>query len=201
MTEDALQVAAGTPGNQRFGALLKALRERSGLTPQALADQAKVHVSFVRGIERGAQAPSMASARPLLACLTEQDRIRWVEDGPHDLLIRDPDTDRDVAFEFTAKVKGQNRRPEPVAVAKGLVIPAAALLGLAAAFPWKNSKVDTALTVLGEAAEQFGKHQIQLPSPADEARFGRVVRLLAAADDELLGRVESLLLKELDPDS
>jgi transcriptional regulator with XRE-family HTH domain len=68
-----LQIAAGTPGNHRFGAVLKSLRERSGLSPQQLAEQAGVHVSFVRGIERGAQAPSVATARPLLACLAGQD--------------------------------------------------------------------------------------------------------------------------------
>ena len=86
--------------------------ERSGLSPQELAEQADVHVSFVRGIERGAQAPSVTTARPLLACMKEQDRIQWMDSGPYDLLVRDPDIGRDVAFEFKAKVKGQNRRTD-----------------------------------------------------------------------------------------
>src|SRR4051812_41465852 len=110
--EGPWQIAAGTKGNQRFGALLKNLRERSGISAQQLAGQADVHVSFVRGIERGAQAPSVATARPMLSCMKEQDRIRWTDDGPFDLLIRDPKSGRDVAFEFKAKVKGQNRRPD-----------------------------------------------------------------------------------------
>jgi len=93
-------VAAGTAGNARFGSLLKYLRERSALAPQQLADQAAVHVSFVRGIERGAQAPSVAKAKSLLACMKEQDRIEWTDDGAPDLLITDPKIGRRVAFEF-----------------------------------------------------------------------------------------------------
>lgn len=55
-------------------------------------------MSFVRGIGRGAQAPSGATARPMLACMKEQDRIQWMDNGPYDLLVRDPKIGRDVAF-------------------------------------------------------------------------------------------------------
>ncbi|MBC9004120.1 helix-turn-helix domain-containing protein [Micromonospora aurantiaca (nom. illeg.)] len=110
--EGPLLVTAGTPGNRRFGALLKSMRERSGLSPQELADRADVHVSFVRGIERGAQAPSVATARSLLACLGEQHRIQWRDSGTYDLLIYDSETEREVAFDFKAKMKGQNRRTD-----------------------------------------------------------------------------------------
>src|SRR3954470_22780045 len=110
--EGPLLVAAGTPGNHRFGILVKDLRERSSLSPQELAERADVHVSFVRGIERGAQAPSVATARTLLACVKEQHRIQWVDSGPFDLLVRDTGSGRNVAFEFKAKVKGQNRRTD-----------------------------------------------------------------------------------------
>ncbi|MGY1883974.1 helix-turn-helix domain-containing protein [Blastococcus sp. SYSU DS0753] len=190
--EGPWQVAAGTKGNQRFGALLKALRERSGISPQQLADQADVHVSFVRGIERGAQAPSVATARPLLACMKEQDRIRWTDDGPFDLLIRDPKIGGDVAFEFKAKVKGQNRRTDadPAVVA---VVVAEAMTKLAENLP----QVDAYGPVRAMAAVGEAMDRLRSSLSGGDATFGRVVRLLAAADEETLTRVESLLRDSL----
>jgi transcriptional regulator with XRE-family HTH domain len=193
--EGPWQIAAGTKGNERFGALLKNLRERSGISPQQLADQADVHVSFVRGIERGAQAPSVATARPLLACIKEQDRIRWTDDGPFDLLIRDPKIGGDVAFEFKAKVKGQNRRTDadPAVVA---IAAAEAMAKLAESLPQIDMQGPArTLAALGEAMDRL---LLSAPGGAD-ARFGRVVRLLAAADEATLKRVESLLRESLTP--
>ena len=194
-------VAAGTPGNHRFGALLKNLRERSGLSPQQLAEQAAVHVSFVRGIERGAQAPSVETARRMLERMKEQDQIQWMDSGPYDLMVRDPKIGRDVAFEFTARVKGQNRRPD--------VDPAATLGAafgvLAQAMRLLRAELGMGLPVAetGEPRADVVRHagdgQSRWSAPADDARFGRVVRMLAAADEEVLGRVESLLLDELGP--
>lgn len=231
--EGPLLVAAATPGNRRFGALVKNLRERSGLSPQQLAEQAGVHVSFVRGIERGAQAPSVATARPLLACMREQDRIQWMYNGPYDLLVRDAEFDSDVAFEFKAKVKGQNRRTNAdltgaaaglsavaEALARAKFDPAPMTAGLSVvAEALARSHVDTAampglLAVAelmsrivppviesGELGEDVVTHagdgQLRPSAPADEAAFGRVVRLLAAADEKMLARVEGLLRGEV----
>jgi transcriptional regulator with XRE-family HTH domain len=193
--EGPWQVAAGTPGNQRFGALLKNLRERSGLTPQQLADQADVHVSFVRGIERGAQAPSVAKAGPLLACLKEQHRIRWVEDGPFDLVIRDPKLGRDVAFEFKAKVKGQNRRTDVDDAVSSWAERIQGIEGVLRTFmaAVAGAPLETRAEALlrAEAKEEDAAH-----APVDEAKFGRIVRMLAAADDEMLDIVEWLLLRD-----
>lgn len=196
--EGPLLVAAGTLGNRRFGALVKTLRERSGLSPQELAEQAGVHASFVRGIERGAQAPSVATAHPLLASIKGQHRIQWMGDGPYDLLVSDPRTGRDVAFEFKAKVKGQNRRTEV-----GLVGAKAGLELLAAATKQLRSELgighpdgeirELRADVVGHA----GEGQTRWSTTADDAAFGRVVRLLASADEETLTRVESLLRKDL----
>ncbi len=186
--EGPLLVAAGTPGNRRFGALVKNLRERSGLSPQQLAEQAGVHVSFVRGIERGAQAPSVATAHPLLACFEEQDRIQWIDSGPYDLLVRDPEIGRDVAFEFKAKVKGQNRRTDVDSVVEGVT----AFMEQFAALIAREAG-DPRADVVGHV----GDGQLRWSALADEAAFGRVVRLLTAADEEMLARVESLLRDEL----
>ncbi len=183
-------VAAGTPGNRRFGALLKYLREDSGLSPQQLAEQANVHVSFVRGIERGAQAPSVATARPLLACMNEQHRIEWMDNGPYDLLVHDPETGCDVAFEFKAKVKGQNRRTEGDPAVRA----AAALMEF---FPQMASLIAKAGEPRAGDVRHAGNGRTPWAAPAGDAALGRVVRLLATADEETLGRVESLLLDEL----
>lgn len=211
--EGPWQVAAGTPGNHRFGTVMKDLRERSDLSPQQLAEQAGVHVSFVRGIERGAQAPSVATARPLLGCMKEQDRIQWMDSGPYDLLVRDPEIGRDVAFEFKAKVKGQNRRTDLPGIAVGVsgiaeamwridVDPAAMAAGLVA-LAEAMSRIVPPVAETGEPRADVVKHvgaeQDPWSAPGDEAAFGRVVRLLAAADQETLVRVESLLRDELKP--
>lgn len=213
-----LHIAAGTPGNHRFGALLKTLRERSSLSPQQLADQAGVHVSFVRGIERGAQAPSMDTAGSLLACVREQDRIRWQATGPVDLLIRDPGTDLDTAFAFTAKVKGQNRRtdggPEIAALrlaatmhqmfpqmATALADPDTGPLASAARLATTMQELGPQMVAMLAGArhepadhpERDAREQPAPPGPADDTRLGRIVRLLAAADERTLTRVERLL--------
>lgn len=192
--EGPLLVAAGTLGNRRFGALVKALRERTGLSPQELADKAGVHASFVRGIERGAQAPSVATAHLLLASITGPHRIQWMDGGPYDLLVSDPGTGRDVAFEFKAKVKGQNRRAEV-----GLAGAKAGLKLLAAATQQLRSELGIG-DPDGEVRESqedvvrhAGEGQPRWSRTADDAAFGRVIRLLASADKETLTRVESLL--------
>jgi DNA-binding XRE family transcriptional regulator len=196
--EGPLLVAAGTLGNRRFGALVKTLRERSGLSPRELAAQAGVHASFVRGIERGTQAPSAATAHPLLASIKGQHRVQWTDDGPYDLLISDPGTGRDVAFEFKAKVKGQNRRPEVgLAGAKaGLELLAAATQQLRTELGMRNP--DGEIPELHEdVARHAGEGQPRWSTTADDAAFGRVVRLLASADEETLTQVESLLHNNL----
>ena len=196
--EGPLLVAGGTPGNRRFGALVKSLRERTGLSAQELAEQVGVHASFVRGIERGAQAPSIAIAHPLLASIKGQHRIQWMDDGPYDLLVSDPGTGRDVAFQFKAKVKGQNRRAE-----FGLDGAKAGLELLAAATQKLRSELGIGQPA-GETRElqedgvkRASEGQPRWFTTADDAAFGRVVRLLASADEETLTRVESLLRNEL----
>lgn len=180
-SEGPLLVAAGTPGNERFGSLLKDLRERSGMTPQQLADQAAVHVSFVRGIERGAQAPSVATAKPLLACMKEQDRIEWTDEGPTDLLIWDPTAGRSVAFEFKAKVHGQNRRKDIAGARVGLSLLAEVMSQL--------PDVVTGAGSGGSTGPEVGDGH----SSADEC-IGRIVRLLASADEQALAEIEELLV-------
>lgn len=196
---------------------MKDLRERSSLSPQELAERADVHVSFVRGIERGAQAPSVATARTLLACVKEQHRIQWVDSGPFDLLVSDPGSGRNVAFEFKAKVKGQNRRTDVLAGASafvqmfaqkfqelGIEQPVGATAGLEVLVQSLQQlgieqPVGETRELRAGIDEQGGGGQPRRSAPADDAAFGRVVRLLAAADEESLARVESLLREELGP--
>jgi transcriptional regulator with XRE-family HTH domain len=215
--EGPFLVAAGTPGNHRFGVLVNNLRERSSLSPQELAEQADVHVSFVRGIERGAQAPSVATARTLLACMKEQHLIEWVGSGPFDLLVRDPGSGRNVAFEFKAKVKGQNRRTDVLAGPRaglealvqafqqlGIEQPVIATAGLEALAQRLQQlgieqPVGDTRELRADVDEHAGDGQPRRSAPADDAALGRVVRLLAVADGESLARVESLLREEVGP--
>jgi hypothetical protein len=140
-----------------------------------------------------------------------------LDGGPYDLLIRDPETERDVTFEFTAKVKGQNRRGllDSAAVSFSLIkeypeLAATATAALGALILRK--KVDPA--VLGAAASvaldaaklrtepSRAKAVDEKPrrsAPADDTRLRRVMLLLAVADEDLLARVENLLRQELEP--
>jgi transcriptional regulator with XRE-family HTH domain len=172
---DGWLVAAGTPGNQRFGSLLKAMRIRSGLTPEQLANQAEVHVSFVRGIERGAQAPSLATARALLACMDEHELLEWLSDGPPDLRMLDPQGDA-TGFQFKAEVQGQNRRKAPLdltGIKAGLLL-----------FAERSSQLVDGL--------RDGQTEDAASVPRDE-RLGRIVRMLPSADAQTLGVIERLL--------
>ncbi|MFK4246154.1 hypothetical protein ACI2KV_25075 [Micromonospora chokoriensis] len=175
-------------------------------------------MSFVRGIERGAQAPSMDTAASLLARVREQARIQWQATGPVDLLIRDPGTDRDTAFAFTAKVKGQSRRtdggPEMAALRFATTMHqmgpqmAAALADPDIGPHASAARLVTTMQELGpqmfamlagtyhlpvDDPDRDTREQPAPPEPADDTRFGRVVRLLAAEDKRTLIRVERLL--------
>jgi transcriptional regulator with XRE-family HTH domain len=158
-------VAAGTPGNKRFGQLLKGLRIRSDLTADQLASQAGVHVSFVRGIERGAQAPSVAKAQALLSCLTAQESIEWLPNGPPDLRIVD-DHQGVTAFHFKAEVHGQNRR---------------------------KSAVDVSALQAGLLMAIADKQGEQIAATSPDERIGRIVRMLPDAPEYTLVVIEQLL--------
>lgn len=168
-------VAAGTPGNQRFGRLLKNMRIRSGLTPEQLANEAEVHVSFVRGIERGAQAPSLVKARALLSCMAEQDLIEWMGDGPFDLRILDPE-EGPTAFQFKAEMQGQNRRKPPLD-----------LTGMKAGLLLYAERSDQVMD------ELRGGRTSDAALVSTDERVGRIVRMLPSADVQTLCIIEKLL--------
>jgi hypothetical protein len=114
--------------------------------------------------------------------------------GLYDLLVRDPEIGRDVAFEFKAKVKGQNRRTDV-----DPAVTAGALLKLVEAMPRIVPQVAETGEPRADVVRHAGDGQPRWSAPADDAGFGRVVRLLAAADEEMLHRVESLLRGEREP--
>lgn len=55
--------------NDQVAARLKEYRRRAGLTQEALAFNANIHVSFVSEIERGLKKPSIESLGKLLSAL------------------------------------------------------------------------------------------------------------------------------------
>lgn len=102
--------------NQKaFGDMVKEFRRRSGMDAKELAEKSGVHQSFIHGIERGVQAPSLETAKKIFAAMadSEQPRIQWdpsLTNG-NDLLLIDPRDESSNYFDFAAEVKGQNNRP------------------------------------------------------------------------------------------
>lgn len=109
-------VEAGSKGNLIFGSVLKRLRLEQSMTPEQLAGRSGVSTPFVNGIERGAQAPSMETAKKLLNIVGNGNvTITWVEDAPYDLVLRDSRDEKinfEVHLRFKAEVRGQNRRSD-----------------------------------------------------------------------------------------
>ncbi|CAM3578633.1 helix-turn-helix transcriptional regulator [Nocardioides marinus] len=169
-------VKSGSEGNRVLGDLLRDLRLKSGLTARELAEMADVHPTFVRAVERGAQAPSLDSALTLLAHLRAADGSYATEysataDGRRlDLVVKDPRVGRGAAFEFKAKVRGQNTQRV-----------------LVRQQPFASPQ---------EAAEALHPRLESAPEP-DPRTLARVVHLLAKADDEALLAVEEVLMKAL----
>lgn len=60
--------------NERFGARLRELRKKAGLTQQQLGDRADVNYKFIGGIERGDENPSLAIVFKLAAGLEVDPR-------------------------------------------------------------------------------------------------------------------------------
>src|SRR3954454_12093230 len=92
-----------TTDSRVFGRLLRTQRLQAGLSAAEVAESAGVSASFVRSIERGDQAPSMATAQQILAAL----EVTTV--GPH-LILTDPETSETYYVTFVAARKGDNSR-------------------------------------------------------------------------------------------
>ena len=54
---------------ENFGQHIRRLRERRGYTQEQLAAQARMHVTFLSGIERGQENPSLRRLRALARAL------------------------------------------------------------------------------------------------------------------------------------
>ncbi len=52
-----------------FGAHLRALRQKLGLTQEEVAHQAGIHVTYLSGIERGRRNPSLRNLRRIAHAL------------------------------------------------------------------------------------------------------------------------------------
>lgn len=102
-------VRAGSEGSRIFGAMVKEMRLTTDFTAGELAEKVGVHVSFIHGIERGAQAPSMQTARAILDVLPDSYSYTWLVTRLCDLVISDPEQGN-IGFKFQAEVQGQNRR-------------------------------------------------------------------------------------------
>lgn len=103
---ETFYVSSGNEGNRVFGDLLKRMRLGAKLTAIDLAEKADVHASFINGIERGVQAPSMTKATELFMSLGVRT---W---SVNHALVVETGENESVGFIFKATIRGQNRRPE-----------------------------------------------------------------------------------------
>lgn len=102
-------VGANTEGCKKLGAAIKACRLSNELAPIALAEMVGIHVSFVRGIERGIQSPSMETAKKIFDALPcEHVDVIWKDDPLVDLIFKQNEVE--LCFKFSAEVRGQNNR-------------------------------------------------------------------------------------------
>ena len=54
---------------QAFGLRIRQLRDQQGYTQEELAHRARIHVTYLSGIERGVRNPSLRSIRSLARAL------------------------------------------------------------------------------------------------------------------------------------
>lgn len=102
-------VVAGSEGNKIFGNLLKTQRLSCRMSADDVSKKVFVNPSFINGIERGVQAPSLTTAIRILDAVG----MSFVTDkDASDVAIYYEDRNRWVGFRFKAAIRGQNRRPD-----------------------------------------------------------------------------------------
>lgn len=57
------------PEAEKFGKIVRSLRERQGLTQEALAERAKVSATYIGFVERGDNVPSLTIVLQIAAAL------------------------------------------------------------------------------------------------------------------------------------
>lgn len=111
MSGDPQLVKTNNLGAKNLGKILKAFRLRTGITTVQLAEKAGVSPSFIRGIERGIQAPSIATTRKIIKHLTFKDVLPiWVDDPNYDLAFCNKMNREETRFKFASEIQGQNTR-------------------------------------------------------------------------------------------
>jgi transcriptional regulator with XRE-family HTH domain len=66
-----------------FGAHLRSLRKREGLSQEDLAEKAGIHVTYLSGVERGLRNPSVINIRKLAQSLGVPTReLFYFEENP-----------------------------------------------------------------------------------------------------------------------
>lgn len=74
-----------SPEHAALGAAIQALREKAGLSQEALADLSNVHLTHIGGLERGVRNPSYATLLRLATALqTRVGVLATLADEIHD---------------------------------------------------------------------------------------------------------------------
>jgi transcriptional regulator with XRE-family HTH domain len=107
-------VAVDNGGAKLFGELVKLLRNTNRLSIGELAKRACISHEHLRQIEKGGRAPSLEIAKAIV----HQVGAQWVVnhhrniDGPIQLLVVNPSTDKNMAFVFSHQTRGRNKPTE-----------------------------------------------------------------------------------------
>ena len=66
-----------------FGAYLRSLRQKNGLSQEELAHRAGIHVTYLSGIERGKRNPSLKNILRIAVALSVPLRELFTFEEPH----------------------------------------------------------------------------------------------------------------------
>lgn len=178
--------------NAELGRIMRYARLQKDLTAAELASAVEVSPAFVRGIERGAQAPSAETATKILERLglrlsTPPPPSAGALNGP-DLKLENPETGEVLLIEFKAARRGDTRRwsldrlvpSEQAGKTSHLQREVFRLLN--------EGKSVTAIPRLADQAAPQAT-----PSQELDDIYARLVRRLAVADPQTLLAVEHFL--------
>ena len=75
-----------------FGNHVRSLRKKAGLSQEEIADRAKIHVTYLSGVERGLRNPSIRNVRQLAQALGVSTKEMFFFEEPSPANIEKPNS-------------------------------------------------------------------------------------------------------------
>jgi transcriptional regulator with XRE-family HTH domain len=188
--------------NRRFGEFLEDVRKHAGLSRADAAAKLGFSAEYLRLIEAGKRTPALGQMRIFLDAYRADGAVEEVTPGGDrpDLVMVDPLNGETYVVEFKSRIREARRNGVDLraALSPGVGVVVQMLQQFRDDLGIGPSVAETG-EPRADVVRQAGDGQLQWSASVDDARFGRVVRMLAAADEGVLGRVESLLRDEFGP--